>query len=64
MLRQFRVFNADQADSLPERFYPEPGEDRLIARPQTGLDGYVNQPDSPGLRHDLECQACYGPGTR
>lgn len=61
LLRQFRVFNADQADGLPARYHPEPGEERPIARPQAVLDGYVNQPGAPRLRHDVEGQAYYNP---
>lgn len=63
MLRRFRVFNAGQADNLPDRFYPEPGEDRLITRPQMVLDGYLSQPGAPGLRLDVEGPAYYDPAS-
>ena len=43
MLRKFRVFSACQADGLPDRFFPEPGEERPIAGPQAVLDGYAGQ---------------------
>jgi antirestriction protein ArdC len=63
MLRKFRVFSACQADGLPARFFPEPGEERLIAGPQAVLDGYVSQAGGPGLRHDVQGQAYYSPAA-
>jgi antirestriction protein ArdC len=41
VLRYYRVFNAVQADDLPERFHPEPGEHSEIAEPQAVLDGFL-----------------------
>ena len=61
MLRKFRVFNADQADGLPGRFHPEPGEEHPIAAPQAVLDAYVSQPGAPHLSHDVQGQAYYDP---
>ncbi len=63
MLRKFPVFNADQADGLPGRFHPEPGEERPIAAPQAVLDGYVSQPGAPRLSHDVHGQASYNPAA-
>lgn len=63
LLRKFAVFNAAQADNLPDRFYPEPGEDRPVAVPQAVLDSYLNQPGAPVPRHDVEGQAYYDPET-
>lgn len=63
MLRKFRVFNADQADGLPDRYHPEPGEERPIARPQAVLDGYVSQPGAPRFCHDVQGQAYYDPAA-
>jgi antirestriction protein ArdC len=61
MLRKFRVFNADQADGLPDRFHPRPGEERSIARPQAVLDGYASQAGAPRFCHDVQGQAYYSP---
>ncbi len=61
MLRKFRVFNADQTDNLPGRFYPQPGQDRPIDRPQAVLDGYLTMAYAPRLRHDVAGQAYYDP---
>ncbi len=61
MLRKFWVFNAEQADDLPGRFYPEPSEARPIAGPQAVLDGYLNMAHAPRLRHDVEGRAHYNP---
>jgi antirestriction protein ArdC len=61
MLRKFAVFNAEQADGLPDRFHPEPGEERPIARPQAVLDGYAGQPGAPRFCHDVQGQAYYNP---
>jgi antirestriction protein ArdC len=63
MLRKFRVFNADQADGLPGRYHPEPGEERPIAAPQAVLDGYTSQPGGPRMCHDVQGQAYYNPAA-
>ncbi len=63
LVRQFRVFNAAQADHLPGRFYPEPGDNQPIAAPQAVLDGYLRQPGAPVLRHDVEGKAYYHPAA-
>ena len=63
MLRKFRVFNADQADGLPGRFHPEPGQEHPIAGPQAVLDAYVSQPGAPRLSHDVQGQAYYNPAA-
>ena len=63
MLRKFPVFNADQADGLPGRFHPEPGEERPIAAPQAMLDAYLGQPGAPRLSHDVQGQAYYDPAA-
>src|SRR6516164_7456375 len=49
VLRYYRVFNAHQADGLPDRFYPAPGEHQPIAAPQAVLDGYLAR--GPRLVH-------------
>lgn len=61
VLRYYRVFNAAQADHLPERFYPAPGQDTQIAEPQAVLDRYLA--DGPKLRHVPGDRAAYNPAT-
>ena len=43
MLRYFRVFNAEQADELPDRFYPKPNDNIVepIETAQAVLDEYL-----------------------
>lgn len=55
LAKMFSVFNAEQAEQLPDRYYPdrataaEPvGE---IREPQEVLDAYVASPGGPTLRH-------------
>jgi len=53
LLRYYKVFNACQADALPERFYPKPREASGAAElpvPQSVLDGYLAN-DGPALIH-------------
>jgi antirestriction protein ArdC len=61
VLRYYRVFNAVQADHLPERFHPAPGEYSEIAEPQTVLDGYLT--GGPKLVHFAGDRADYHPLT-
>jgi len=61
VLRYYRVFNAAQADHLPERFYPAPGEHSQIAEPQAVLDGYLAC--GPKLVHVTGDRADYHPAT-
>jgi antirestriction protein ArdC len=61
VLRYYRVFNAAQADHLPERFYPVPGEHTEIKEPQAVLDGYLA--DGPRLVHVACDRADYHPAT-
>src|SRR5260221_6867913 len=54
MLRAFRVFCADQADGLPERFYPQPGAPaEPIAEPQQVMDAYLASGNTASLHHDV-----------
>jgi antirestriction protein ArdC len=48
--KAFRVFNAAQCEGLPERFYPQPGTEELLAGPQAVLDGYLAH-GGPRLDH-------------
>jgi antirestriction protein ArdC len=62
VLRYYRVFNAAQADHLPGRFYPAPGEHSQIAEPQAVLDGYLAR-GSPKMVHVAGDRADYHPAT-
>jgi antirestriction protein ArdC len=61
VLRYYRVFNAAQADHLPNRFHPQPGQDLTLPGPQAILDRYLAT--GPDLRHVAGDQADYHPGT-
>jgi antirestriction protein ArdC len=61
VLRYYRVFNATQADHLPERFHPAPGEHTQIAEPQALLDHYLDH--GPRLVHVAWDRADYHPAT-
>jgi len=61
VLRYYRVFNAAQADRLPDRFYPAPGEHSPMAEPQAVLDRYLA--DGPRLVHVPGDRADYHPAT-
>jgi antirestriction protein ArdC len=61
VLRCYRVFNAGQADELPQRFYPTLEQDTQIREPQAMLDGYLAR--GPVLRHLAGDRAAYQPAT-
>jgi antirestriction protein ArdC len=61
VLRYYRVFNAAQANHLPERFYPMPGQDAQITAPQGILDRYLAC--GPKLHHVAGDRAVYHPAT-
>jgi antirestriction protein ArdC len=61
VLRYYRVFNAAQADHLPERYHPAPGEHTEIAEPQAVLNGYLA--NGPTLVHTAGDHADYHPAT-
>jgi antirestriction protein ArdC len=66
MLSFFRVFNACQADALPEKFYgvtpaPEGAEISELAGPQAVMDAYIA--DGPALEHVYQDRAYYTWGT-
>jgi antirestriction protein ArdC len=62
LLRYYRVFNAAQADRLPGRFCPAPGNPSEIAQPQAVLDGYLAR-GGPRLWHVAGDRADYHPAT-
>jgi antirestriction protein ArdC len=56
------VFNADQCEGLPERFYPEPGAPvEEIAEPEAVLAAYDATPGAALLLYDVHGQAYYDP---
>jgi antirestriction protein ArdC len=61
VLRYYRVFNAAQADHLPDRYYPAPGQDAEIAAPQEVLDRYLAE--GPRLLHVPGDRADYHPAS-
>jgi antirestriction protein ArdC len=61
VLRYYRVFNATQADHLPDRFHPAPEQHAQIRAPQAMLDGYLGC--GPVLRHIAGDRAAYQPAT-
>jgi Zincin-like metallopeptidase len=61
VLRYYRVFNATQANHLPERFHPAPREHSEISGPQAVLDGYLAR--GPKLVHIAGDRADYHPST-
>jgi antirestriction protein ArdC len=61
VLRYYRVFNATQADHLPERFHHAPGEHSEIGEPQAVLDGYLA--GGPKLVRVAGDHADYQPAT-
>lgn len=61
VLRYYRVFNAAQADLLPDRFYPQPGEHSQIPEPQAILDAYLAR--GPRLVHVAGDRADYHPAA-
>jgi len=61
VLRYYRVFNAAQADRLPDRFYPVPGQDPEITAPQEVLDRYLAE--GPQLLHVPGDRADYHPAS-
>jgi antirestriction protein ArdC len=61
VLRYYRVFNATQADDLPDRFHAAPEHDTRIRAPQAMLDGYLGA--GPVLRHVAGDRAAYQPAS-
>lgn len=63
VLRSYLVFNAEQADGLPDRFYevPEGIAHDPIEAAQSILDGYIDRDGSPRLSHVVGQGAYYVP---
>lgn len=65
MLRYYRVFNAEQVDGLPERYFPgdapeTAGPDAALRAAQEILTGYLARDGAPGFREDGGNRAYYG----
>jgi len=60
-LRTFSVFNAEQADGLPERFYAKTGAEVTMPEPQAVLDGYLAGKGAPEFFQDVLGQAYFVP---
>lgn len=58
--RTFYVFNADQADGLPAKFYPQAGQaHEALAEPQAVAEAYMATAEAAGVAHDAHGQAYY-----
>jgi antirestriction protein ArdC len=64
LLRAFRVFNAEQCDDLPARYYPQPEGTPVaeLPEPQAVLDAYFTG-TGPKLRHVAQDRAYYQGAT-
>lgn len=62
LLRGFTVFNAEQADGLPERFLgKQQGEVVEMPEPQAVLDAYLDSPGAADFFQDVQGQAFFIP---
>jgi antirestriction protein ArdC len=62
LLRAFRVFNAEQADHLPDRYLAAAtAGPELAGQPQDVLAGYLAR-GGPRLEHAAGADPCYDPG--
>lgn len=63
MLRYFNVFCADQADDLPARYFPSPGEAVPAESAEVILKGYLGRLGAPKFTHQGKAGAWYMPTT-
>ena len=66
MARMFPVFNADQCEHLPDRYYPtvrEVSESEVSTAAESIIRGYIDRPYSPLLVHDVHGQAYFNHQT-
>lgn len=61
LAREFTVFNAEQADGLPARYFPGPADAETLPQPQQVLDAYLA--GGPSFRHVAGDRAYYQPAT-
>ncbi|MGH3401040.1 MAG: ArdC family protein [Streptosporangiaceae bacterium] len=59
LLRTFTVFNAEQADGLPEKYFPKAGDHQPIASAAQVLTDFYAAEDAPRLLHDVHGQAYF-----
>ncbi len=58
--RLYSVFNADQTEGLPERYYPQQGSGPVPAESAEDVIGaFLTAPGAPGLEHDGGSRAFY-----
>lgn len=65
VLRSYLVFNAEQADGLPEKFHPvlaDGNSGMPLLAPANVMADYFTEPTAPGLEHGGDI-ACYNPLT-
>jgi antirestriction protein ArdC len=60
-MRSFVVFNADQADGLPERYQPKAGAVVEMPEPQAVLDDYLASDGAPDFYQDVIGEAYFIP---
>jgi antirestriction protein ArdC len=60
-LKVYPVFNSEQVDGLPDRFYPEHGDIERAERPEAVLAAYQATGTAPEIRHDVHGEAYYSP---
>jgi antirestriction protein ArdC len=64
LLKHFNVFNAEQADGLPARYYPGPAASLPVAESaEVLIKSYLTRPGSPALARDGGDRAYYVPAT-
>jgi len=64
LLEYFNVFNAEQADGLPARYYPGPAASLPVAESaEVIIKSYLTRPGSPVLARDGGDRAYYVPAT-
>jgi antirestriction protein ArdC len=64
LLKHFNVFNAEQADGLPARYYPGPAARLPMAESaEVLIKSYLTQPGAPAMASDGGDRAYYVPAT-
>lgn len=58
-MRTFSVWNADQTEGLPEKYYAKPDPFAEITEPQAVADAYFAAEGAPALFHDQADRAFY-----
>jgi antirestriction protein ArdC len=63
LLRNFRVFNACQADNLPARYYPAASTVQIAESAEVVIKTYLGRDGAPSMAHDGGDRAFYHPAT-